>query len=277
MYGIIYMAYNTVSNKKYVGQTTGNLERRKNAHYNNARRNKNNYYFHRALNKYKEWEWNVLQFAYCKKELDALEKYWIWVLNSMWPNGYNLKEGGSNGKHTEKSCRKMSKAKKGMKLTKEHRKKIGKALKGIKFIEEHCKKISETKKGMKFTKEHCKKISEAKKGKIVSEETRQKIRKALTGYKRTEEHRKNMSKVLKGLKRSKQTCKNISEAKKGKHTGAKNHKAKAVICIGNGKSYDAISEAARETGINPGSISNMLNGKSKTAGGYHWKYINKEA
>lgn len=38
--------------------------------------------------------------------------------------------------------------------------------------------------------------------------------------------------------------------------------------------YSSISEAVKEFNILPTSISNCLNGRAKTAGGYVWKYLN---
>ena len=38
------------------------------------------------------------------------------------------------------------------------------------------------------------------------------------------------------------------------------------------KTFRSISEAARETGISQPNISSCLAGKTKSAGGFHWKY-----
>lgn len=220
MYGIIYRALNVTNNKFYVGQTVKSLTERKAIHYYYARRGIKNYYFYNALRKYKDWEWNILQVTYCKEELDTQEKYWIRVLNSMMPNGYNTREGGANGRMSEESCNKIRK-----KLT-----------------------------GYKHTKEHC----EAKKGNTNGCGNR--------GKKRTEEHRKHYSEAKKGVKLSKEACKNISEAHK-----------KAVLCVETKKVYRSIMEAKKETGISSTSnISQVANGKRKTAGGYSWKYITKD-
>ena len=45
---------------------------------------------------------------------------------------------------------------------------------------------------------------------------------------------------------------------------------KKVFCIETRQSYNTITEAARQTGINYSSISQCCNGKCKTAGGFHW-------
>lgn len=51
-----------------------------------------------------------------------------------------------------------------------------------------------------------------------------------------------------------------------------NHPATStpVLCVETGKAYPSASEASRQTGANKVSISNCINGKRKTAGGFHW-------
>lgn len=49
-----------------------------------------------------------------------------------------------------------------------------------------------------------------------------------------------------------------------------------VICIETGKKYKTIAQAVKDTGISQSSISNCCTGRYKTAGGYHWEYLNKE-
>ena len=48
---------------------------------------------------------------------------------------------------------------------------------------------------------------------------------------------------------------------------------KKTFCIETGIAYSGCREAERQTGINHTSISLCCNGKLKTAGGLHWKYI----
>ena len=44
-----------------------------------------------------------------------------------------------------------------------------------------------------------------------------------------------------------------------------------VLCVETGEVYPSIQEASRRTGIKYPSISNCINGKRKTAGGFHWQ------
>lgn len=43
-----------------------------------------------------------------------------------------------------------------------------------------------------------------------------------------------------------------------------------VLCVETGEVYPSVTEAERQTGIKRPSISACLNGRRKTAGGYHW-------
>lgn len=96
MIGYIYKIINNINGKVYVGQTI-NINRRKNAHYNQL---KNKKHHNKVLQKdfllygednfsfyYKEYEISN------RKELNDLEIKTIEIENSYW-NGYNLTLGG---------------------------------------------------------------------------------------------------------------------------------------------------------------------------------------
>ena len=51
---------------------------------------------------------------------------------------------------------------------------------------------------------------------------------------------------------------------------------KSVVCLETNIFYNSVKEAGEKNKINPSSISNCCRGVSKTAGGYHWKYVDKE-
>lgn len=46
---------------------------------------------------------------------------------------------------------------------------------------------------------------------------------------------------------------------------------KKVQCVETGITYKNMTEAYKQTGISNSSISNVLHGRAKTAGGYHWR------
>jgi group I intron endonuclease len=174
MNGIIYKATNKENGKVYIGQTIELLEKRKKRHKRDAEARKG-FYFGKAIRKYgfDKFDWiticNIeaiedILFAY----LNIAEQTWISEFDSMNPEfGYNLTEGGLNGKRSNDTRKKISLAKKGVswgKHTEESKKKMSKAMrgkyKGKSLSEEHKKKISK-----KRSEENKKKISLAKIGK----------------------------------------------------------------------------------------------------------------
>lgn len=92
MYGIIYRVYNLINKKNYIGQTIYSLEKRKRIHYSQY---SNCTYFHRALMKYeeKDWEWSIIDYAQNQIQLDQKQKKWIAYYHSF-GQGYNLTVGG---------------------------------------------------------------------------------------------------------------------------------------------------------------------------------------
>ena len=103
-YGIIYCAYNKINQKRYIGQTTQRLSERKAAHYSKDKE----IYFHKALHKYDEndWEWFIIDTAENKEELDNKEIYWISYYDTMNAAcGYNILPGGSGALPTQEQIR----------------------------------------------------------------------------------------------------------------------------------------------------------------------------
>lgn len=58
-------------------------------------------------------------------------------------------------------------------------------------------------------------------------------------------------------------------------SGAKNPNAKKVLCIETGVVYECGVIASKETGVSYSSLRKCCQGNRKTAGGYHWQYIDK--
>lgn len=102
-YGIIYCVTNKINGKKYIGQTIRTLDRRMQFHIHDAFKRNFANCFCRALRKHGKdvFEWRILMPAIDQDHLNLLEDYWIRVFNTLAPNGYNLKTGGSHGKPTD--------------------------------------------------------------------------------------------------------------------------------------------------------------------------------
>lgn len=78
------------------------------------------------------------------------------------------------------------------------------------------------------------------------------------GIQMTEEQKKNM----KGKKRTEECKKRLSILK-----------SKPILCIDTNETYASCVEASKICGIDRSSISRVVNGKSKTAGGMQWKFL----
>jgi len=48
--------------------------------------------------------------------------------------------------------------------------------------------------------------------------------------------------------------------------------SRGVKCVETGEVFESISQAERSNNISRNGVSNVLNGRAHTAGGYHWEY-----
>lgn len=212
--------------KSYIGQT-GNYQRRCNGHRSGISCPA----FSSAIKKY-GWDnftHEILIDELSINDANDWEKFYIFIFNSIAPNGYNLRSGGDNSTHSEYSKLKMSIAQKGKVISEETREKIRKTLVGkntrinpprIKMTEERRKIISEQ-------------LSERNRTRIVTKETREKIGASSKGRIPNEETKKKISESLKGKEFSLETRKKISDAKKNqteetRRKISESHKGKKV-------------------------------------------------
>ena len=125
--GIIYIAKNKINNKCYIGQTTRSLSKRKQEHETKALIYSA---FEMAIQKYgkENFEWKVIDGADDQNILNMLERLYIFRYESSvcdW--GYNIREGGSNGKLSKETRKRMSESQKKKEFTEEHRKNLSKS------------------------------------------------------------------------------------------------------------------------------------------------------
>jgi len=148
--------------------------------------------------------------------------------------------------------------------------------------------------GLKITPEIRRKLSERKIKYYSNPSAIEELRKRATGYKHSEEAKRKMSEHHKGIthKATDEWKSNISVSLKKYYQNQENRarhaedfnriaklgleKSKAVDQIDNAGNvvctYKSMKEAYRKTGIRDGGISKCCNGKTKTAGGYYWRY-----
>ena len=143
---IVYMVRRIADGKIYVGKTTRKLRKRIMEHLQNCRTS----YFDRAIKKHgiESFDISILEECATENELNDREKFWIKELNCKIPNGYNLTDGGEGivgynippelcQKRSEKTCIKISMAKKGKKgkpVSKETREKMSVANKNKRAV-----------------------------------------------------------------------------------------------------------------------------------------------
>ena len=89
-------------------------------------------------------------------------------------------------------------------------------------------------------------------------------------YKHNNSYGTRMSRIaesLRGKNHSLETRKKMQNAHAGKHYGGKK-----VVCEENGIIFDSAQIASLSLGLNRCAVAEVCRGKSKTAGGYHWRY-----
>lgn len=237
--GYIYLITNTVTGKKYVGQTLcKDIESRWKQHRNVDKSCIGRY----LLNAYKKHGIDKFKFqiiCICfDEDTNIYEEQYIQKYNCIVPNGYNLKAGGKNSKHHPETIKKMSESLKGRIL-------------GTK-TESTFQKLRESKLGernpnfgKKMTDEQKKKISDFMK-------------------KRHRDINNLSTKQLEGLEKGRGQSK--------KPVGKYDTQGHLI------KTYDSSVEASIANNICCSSIRRVCNGHKsyKTAGGFIWKYLPKE-
>ena len=175
---LVYKHTNKLNGRAYIGYTSKSIEVRWQEHCNAAIISNSSTTFHKAIKKFgvENWEHEILvndiQSIDDAKQLEIqlITEHWTYVKHPF-SYGYNMTQGG-DGKScgsisSDETCKKISVAHKGKKLTKQHSQKISNALKGRQFSALHHKHLSKSRIGQKnsfygktHTAEFKKKISE---------------------------------------------------------------------------------------------------------------------
>jgi group I intron endonuclease len=129
---LIYCITNTVTGKRYIGQTIRPKEQRWQRHLNDAQNKSIPFALHKSIRKHGPGAFKVEQLTTCdESQLDWLEQFFIWLYDTQnRKHGYNMTEGGGG--------------RRGHKVSEASRRKLSEARTGIKFSEEHCRKISQS-------------------------------------------------------------------------------------------------------------------------------------
>lgn len=162
--GVIYCLTNNITGKKYIGQTVSSLNRRINRHFSAKSAISN------ALRKYglDNFKIEVLSSDLCVKCMNYEEYILIKTHNTMYPNGYNLKEGGLQPRLSKISIDKIRKKNSGKKEKKIHTEKRMKKIRKPVMCLETKKKFDSVKSASSFYNIDPSHLSKQLKGKTIS-------------------------------------------------------------------------------------------------------------
>ena len=241
MVGYIYLVTDTTNGMQYVGQHHYHIEGELDPSYHGSGIIISKIYKKRPETLKEEY----IKTCYSEEEMCSDEQYYIKVFKTLWPNGYNLTEGGEGCAACEETRKKISESNKGKTLSEEHRRKLSEAKKGRPSCMLGKKHSEETKKKMK--------------GKHLSEETKKKMSESLKG---------RPSGML-GKKHSEETKKKMSEA----HKNGKQSKKVLQLSLSGEliREWSSTSECGRN-GFNQSSVAACCRGERKTHKGFRWEY-----
>ena len=193
-------------------------------------------YFYNAIQKYgwDNFEHIILEEGlFTLEELNNKEKYWISFYDSL-NNGYNLREGGNNSKLTEEHKTKIQHS---------NAQTLGHPViclnTGIIYESVNAAKRDT---GAEHIESCCNGILKSAGKDAQGNALIWKYVKDYTGKEKI---------IIRPQKRAKSK----------------------VLCVETNIEYNSAKDAERDTGVDSGSIGRVCNGKRKSAGGYHWKWI----
>ena len=231
MVGYIYLITDTTNGMKYTGKHHYHIEGQLDPNYHGSGTIIKNIYKKRPETLKEEY----IKTCYSEEEMCSDEQYYIKLFKTLYPNGYNLTEGGDGVIPCEETRKKISEANKGKPAPN----------KGVPMSEEQKKKISESLKELFYGEKH------PMFGKHHSDETRRKISDAKKGEKNymfgkhhSDETKKKLSKTVLQLSLSGELI----------------------------KEWISVREIERQLGFDHSTICKSCNGKQKTAYGFKWCY-----
>lgn len=152
----IYKATNQITNKSYIGFSSDWQSRRREHKFNALSNDNKNYAFYNSIRKYGfgVFVWEIIYQSKDKiHTLEEMENHFIVEYNTMYPNGYNMKQGGVGGNVSNDARIKISNQRKGIVFSDEHKNNISISLTGKILTEEHKNNIRIGSKGKNKGKE----------------------------------------------------------------------------------------------------------------------------
>lgn len=288
--GIIYM-YTAHNGKRYVGQTWDEAKRRWDHRSVSGKKS----VFHAAIKKYGKdsFVYEILHSNIeTQEELNRLESEAIARFNSIAPCGYNLTSGGEGGKHHENSKQKMRDAwvlqrdervatLKQAAARPEVRARLRQNAINNASNPEMLKQRSEKLKVAFSSEEVRKQRSEQRKQEWANPEIRAKRLEGYAKARSTEAYKNRQIEIMKKRWESEEYRRLMSEkliGKKRPQSAINATRLKImvkVVCVETGEVFESVNAASEFAKVSRPSISGVLTGKQKTAGGYRWEYATK--
>ena len=285
----VYIHINNINNKKYIGMTCDINSRFGKNGKGYLHINKDGQFlqpaFANAINKY-GWEnfsHKILYDNLLKEEADELEKKLIKEYDTQNPiNGYNIRNGGSNGHLSEETKEKLKEAMKDKYngknnpfYGKQHSQETKDLLrqKG----KENAKDISGDKNpmfGKILTEEERYHRGDGRRNVHLSNDIKEKISESNKKYYETHAHHAlgtHKTEEQKEALRKKMLGREMDAEWKEKIV--KGNSPYNYVCIETKSEYYSSGDASRQTGIDKVSIRRAADGKQNIAGGSHWKKI----
>jgi group I intron endonuclease len=272
---IIYKATNVSTGKSYIGQTSRSLNTRRGEHLRAAANIADVIYpapIHKAISEYGsgDFVWEVLEECRDCDHLNERERFYIKLLGTMVPNGYNQTVGGHmNGEMAEEVRERISDTMVALHKDPEYQARNYPKLKGK----------TPPNKGIPMSEAQKLKVGKARK---AAYEVPGYVNPNV-GQKRTGEALDNLHKAYR--KRELPTGEAWTEAHKDQYTtevrakmratklGKKPANTKKVECIETGQVFEGLTEASKALGVNRQSIYLQIKGTIKVAGGKHFRYL----
>lgn len=193
----LYLITNTKNGKMYIGITRRQIAERWAEHLEDARGTKSKRALAQAIRKYGEDAFKVvvLETAEDWPALCEAETFYITVVGTKVPNGYNMTDGGDGNKGMcAEALERMHAKCKNLRHTEEAKQRIGAAGKGRIVSAETRAKISAGHAGKTLTPEHRAKLAAAKLGKKRPPRSAEHSRKIAEGLVRAHQRRRDESK-----------------------------------------------------------------------------------
>lgn len=142
---IIYKITCLINGKIYIGQTTTDIEKRWRRHTWRCTLDSRRMAISNAIDKYgkENFKIELIDSANSVEELNEKEVYYINMLNSLSPNGYNIDPGGNNKKMRQETKDKISSSNKGKVISELTRLRLSISHKGYKMKDDTKKKLSD--------------------------------------------------------------------------------------------------------------------------------------